>query len=84
MASSLGFGAERFPRWVDGLGLLAGPGLLAISVSTWIDASDEVARAAGLLAAIAYCLWAIGLGWVSWGTQNETHRFGSLSAERAV
>ena len=84
VASSLGFGAERFPRWVDGLGLLAGAGLLAISVSTWMDASDDVTRAAGLVAAIAYCLWAIGLGWVSWGTQHVTHRFGSLSAERAV
>jgi hypothetical protein len=81
VASSLGFGAERFPRWVDGLGLLAGAGLLAISVSRWIDASGEVTSAVGLFAAIAYCLWAIGLGWVLWGTQHVTHRFRGLSVE---
>jgi hypothetical protein len=67
-ASGLGFGAERFPRWVDLLGLLTGAGLLAISVSTWIGASSDAVRAVGLFAAIAYCLWAIGLGWVFWGT----------------
>ncbi len=84
VASSSGFAAEGFPRWVDGLGLLAGAGLLAISVSTWIDASDEVTTAAGLFAAIAYCLWAVGLGWVLWGTQNVTHQFRGLSTERAA
>src|SRR5258708_30097804 len=59
VASGLGFGAERFPRWVDLLGLLAGAGLLALSVSTWICASSDVIRAAGLFAAVVYCLWAI-------------------------
>ena len=84
VASGLGFGAERFPRWVDGLGLLAGAGLLSISGSTWIHASDELTRAAGLFAAIAYCLWAIGLGWMLWGTPHVTHQFRGLSTERAV
>jgi hypothetical protein len=74
VASGLGFGAERFPRWVDLLGLLAGAGLLAISASTWIGASNDAIRAVGLFAAVAYCLWAIGLGWVFWGTRGATDR----------
>jgi hypothetical protein len=84
VASGLGFGAERFPRWVDALGMLAGAGLLAISVSTWTDAFDTVTRAAGQLAAIAYVLWAIGLGWVLWGAQEVTHRFRGASTARAA
>ena len=84
VACGLGFGAERFPRWVDGLGLLAGAGLLAISVSTWTGASGDVIRAAGLFAAVAYCLWAVGLGWVYWGTQDVTHRFRGLAFGRAA
>ena len=66
VASGLGFGAERFPRLVDLLGLLAGAGLVAISVSTWIGTSSDVVRAVGLFASVAYCLWTIGLGWVFW------------------
>jgi hypothetical protein len=84
VASGLGFGGERFPRWVDLLGLLAGAGLLAISVSTWIGASTDAVRAVGLVAAVAYCLWAIGLGWVFWGTQDVTHRFRGLAIGRAA
>jgi hypothetical protein len=83
VASGLGFGAERFPRWVDALGLLAGAGLLAISVSTLVD-SSQLVRAAGQFAAIAYVLWAIGLGWVLWGTQHVSHRFRGLAAEHAA
>jgi hypothetical protein len=82
VASALGFGAERFPAWVDGLGVLAGVGLLAISISTWVDASDGVTQAAGLFAGGAYVLWAIGLSWVLWGAQDVTHRFRGLSVER--
>jgi hypothetical protein len=81
VASSLGFGADRFPRWVDGLGLFTGAGFLAITLSTWIGAS-EVTRAAGLLAAAAYCLWAIGLGLVLWGTQDVTHQFRGVSLDK--
>lgn len=84
VASGLGFGAERFPRWLDGLGLLAGAGLLAISISTWIDASDDITRAAGLFAAVAYVLWGLGQGWVVWGAQDVTHRFRGLSTQRAA
>jgi hypothetical protein len=84
VASGLGLGAERFPAWVDGLGILAGVGLLAIGISTWIDASDDATRAVGLFAAVAYVLWGIGLGWVLWGAQDVTHRFRGLSAERPL
>ena len=69
---------------MDGLGVLAGVGLLAISISTWIDASADVTRVVGLFAAAAYFLWAIGLGSVFWGTQNVTHRFRGLLAEPAA
>jgi hypothetical protein len=84
VASGLGFGAERFPRWVDLLGLLAGAGLLALSVSTWIGASSDLIRAVGLFAAVAYCLWAVGIGWVYWGTQDVTHRFRGLATRREM
>jgi hypothetical protein len=77
-ASSLGFGAERIPRWVDGLGILTGIGLLAITLSTWIGAS-ELTKAAGLFAAAAYILWAIGLGLVLWRSQNVSDQFRGLS-----
>lgn len=84
VASGLGFGAERFPRWVDGLGLLAGAGLLAIGLSAWIDSSGVTAITTGIFAAIVYILWAVGLGWVTWGAQDVTHRFRGLSVERAA
>ena len=84
VASGLGFGAERFPRWVDGLGLVAGTGLLAITLSTWIDSSGATARTAGIVAAVAYILWAAGYGWVMWGAQDVTHRFRGLAAQRAA
>jgi hypothetical protein len=84
VASGLGFGAERFPRWVDLVGLLAGAGLLAISVSTWIGASNDAVRAVGLFGAVAYCTWAIGLGWVFWGQQDVTQTMPGLATEPAV
>jgi hypothetical protein len=84
VASALGFGAERFPRWLDSVGLLAGVGLFAISISTWTDASDDATRAAGLVAAIAYIVWTSGLGWVLWGAQDVTHRFRGLSTRSAA
>ena len=84
VASILGFGGEGFPRLVDLLGVLAGAGLLAISISTWTYASADVTRAAGLYAAVTYILWAIGLGWVFWGTQHVTHRFRGRATERAA
>jgi hypothetical protein len=84
VASLLGYGAERFPRWVDALGVLAGVGLIAISTTTWVGASSVAFRAAGLLAAVAYCLWAVGFGWVLWGAQDVTHRFRGLAVGRAA
>jgi len=84
VASGLGFGAEGFPRWVDALGMLAGVGLLSISVSTLSVSSGDLVRAAGQFAAIAYVLWAIGLGWVLWGTQHVSHRFRGLASGHAV
>jgi len=83
VTSGLGLGAERFPRWVDGLGLLAGAGLLAISLSTWIDSSAGTAETAGIAAAIFYILWAVGFGWVMWGAQDVTHRFRGLAVQRS-
>jgi len=83
VASGLGFGSEKFSRWVDGLGMLAGAGLLAISISTWVGASGDATRAAGLFAAIAYCLWAAGFGLILWGTQHVTHRFRGLAIQGA-
>jgi hypothetical protein len=38
----------------------------------------------GLFAAVAYCLWAVGLGLVYWGTQDVTHRFRGLAIGRAA
>jgi hypothetical protein len=84
VASSLGFGEEKFPRWVDVLGILAGAGLLVISVTTWVGASEDVIRGAGLFAAAVYCYWALGLGSIYWRTQHVTHRFRGLSPGRAV
>jgi hypothetical protein len=84
VASGLGFGAEGFPRWVDALGLLAGAGLLAISISTLSASSPDLVRAAGQFAAIAYVLWAIGLAWVLWGTQHVSHRFRGLASRHAM
>ena len=84
VASSLGFGAAGFPRWVDVLGMAAGVGLILLSLSTWIGASDQVTRAAGSFAAVAYVFWAIGLGWVLWGTQQVSDRFRGISMERAA
>jgi len=83
VAACLGLGCKEFPRWVDGLGVLAGLGLIAISVSTWIGASGEVTRAAGLVAAIAYIAWAVAFARMLWGTTEVTHRFmGRLDSVR--
>jgi hypothetical protein len=84
VASSLGFGAEGFPRWVDLFGILAGIGLILLSLSNWVDASDQMTRAAGSFSAVAYVFWAIGLGWVLWGTQQVSHRFRGIAAERVA
>ena len=69
VASGTGFGAERFPALVDVFGLLTGAGFLAISVTTLVGSSDLM-RTAGVVAAIAYCLWAAMLGWVAWSIER--------------
>jgi hypothetical protein len=80
VASALGFGAEPFPAFVDVLGVLAGAGLIAIWVAT--EASNPaMLRAAGVAAAIAYVLWAAGLGWVFWSMQRASHRFRGAAVE---
>jgi hypothetical protein len=84
VASSLGFGAERFPGWLDGLGILAGVGLLAVSISIWVDASADVTTGAGIFAVAAYALWGIGLAWVLWNAQDVTHRFRGLPVKPAL
>lgn len=65
VASALGFGGEGFPRVVDGLGILTGAGLLAISIGTWAVGADA-ARVAAVVTVPAYCLWAIGVGIIFW------------------
>jgi len=65
VASGLGYGGEGFPRVVDGLGILTGAGLLAISIGTWASGADAARVAAGVTVP-AYCLWAFGLGTVFW------------------
>jgi hypothetical protein len=84
VASSLGFGADQFPRWVDALGLLAGASMLGISLSAWSGASNDAVLVVGRVAPVAYCLWAVGLGWVFWGTQHVTHRFRGLAIKPAT
>lgn len=83
VASGSGFGAEGFPRWVDALGLLTAAGFIAISIGTWAGAPD-VMRAAGVVTAIAYVLWSIGLGWVLWVMEPGSHRFGGLAVQPAL
>jgi len=63
---------------------LAGVGLILLSLSNWIDASDQVTRAAGSFSAVAYVFWAVGLGWVLWRTQQVSHRFRGIAMERVA
>jgi len=65
VASATGFGESPFGRVVDVLGLLTGAGLGSISIATWWGA-DDLAKTIAAGAAVAYCLWATGLGWALW------------------
>src|SRR5438093_35711 len=65
VASATGFGESPFGRVVDVLGLLTGAGLGCISIATWWGAED-LAKTIAAGAAVAYCLWATGLGWALW------------------
>jgi hypothetical protein len=81
VASALGFGGVPFPALVDLLGVLAGAGLVAIGVATLLG-DAVLLREAGLAAAVAYVLWAGGLGWVFWRTQRQSQRFRGVATER--
>src|SRR5437773_7265144 len=65
VASATGFGESPFGRVVDVLGLLTGAGLGSISIATWWGA-DDLAKTIAAGAALAYCLWTVGLGWALW------------------
>ncbi len=83
VASGFGFGAAPFSAMVDVLGLLTAVGLLAIAAATLAGAAD-LARAAGAAGAVAYCLWAAGLGWVFWGLQRQSPAFNGVVVERRL
>lgn len=83
VASALGFGAEPFPKFVDMLGVLAGVGLVAIAIATLAgDATTQ--SAAGVAGAVAYVLWAAGLGWVFWSMERASRRFRGMAVEPRV
>jgi hypothetical protein len=82
-ASALGFGADPFPAVLDLLGLLTGAGLIALSVAT-LAGDPSLMRAAGVAAAVAYILWAAGLGWVFWRMQRTSHQFRGVAIERRM
>jgi hypothetical protein len=65
VASATGFGEPPFGRVVDALGLLTGAGLVSISIATWSGAED-LSKTIATGAAIAYCLWSVGLAWALW------------------
>jgi hypothetical protein len=69
VASATGFGEAPFGRVVDALGLLTGAGLVAISIATWSGAAD-LSKTIAVGAAIAYCLWSLGLAWTLWRHQS--------------
>jgi hypothetical protein len=80
VASLLGFGAPPFPPVVDFLGVLAGAGFIAIGGATAAE-DAAVLRVAGVAAAVAYVLWAAGLGWVFWSMQGAVGRFRGMAVE---
>ena len=69
VGSANGFGARPFGPIVDSLGVLTGMALLSIAITTWAD-MPELRSVAGLLAAAAYSVWVVGLGWVLWGLET--------------
>src|SRR5881392_377651 len=69
VASTTGFGEPPFGRVVDALGLVTGAGLVSISIATWSNA-DDLSKTIAAGAAIAYCLWSVGLAWALWRYQQ--------------
>jgi len=65
VASITGFGESPFGPVVDSLGLLTGAALVSTSIATWSGAED-LSKTIAAGAAVAYCLWSAGLGWVLW------------------
>lgn len=80
VASLLGFGASPFPPLVDFLGVLAGAGLIAIGGATAAE-DAAVLRVVGVAAAVAYILYAAGLGWVFWSMQGALRSFRGMAVE---
>jgi hypothetical protein len=68
VASATGFGEPPFGGVVDALGLLTGAGLVSISIATW-SGREDLSKTIAAEAAIAYCLWSVGLAWALWRYQ---------------
>lgn len=85
VASGTGFGEPPFGQVVDALGLLIGAGLVSISIATWSGAQD-LSKTIAAGAAIAYCLWSVGLAWTLWRYQppRETRRGMASTAEAPI
>jgi len=83
VASSLGFGAHPFPAFVDVLGLLTGAGFIALAAAT-IAGGAALPKAAGVVAGVAYVLWAAGLGWVFWSMPSTLRAFRGMAVERRL
>ena len=83
VASGTGFGAERFPIPVDVLGLITGAALLATSVAMWAGSVDLM-RSALVVAGIAYCRWAAGLGWVASSVERPHRLVPALTTQRVT
>jgi hypothetical protein len=81
VASGVGFGTPPFPALFDLLGLLTGAGFIAISIATWAGNAD-VLRAAGVASAVAYIMWAAGIGWVFYGIERSYQRTRSVAPAR--
>jgi hypothetical protein len=81
VASGAGFGAPPFPALFDLLGLLTGATFIAISLATWAGNADLL-RAAGAASAVAYVMWAAGVGWVFYGIERSYQRTRSVATAR--
>ena len=81
VASGVGFGAPPFPALFDLLGLLTGATFIAISLATWAGNADLL-RAAGAASAVAYVMWAFGVGWVFYGIKRSYQRTRSVATAR--
>src|SRR5438067_11197831 len=85
VASATGFSEPPFGRVVDALGLPTGAGLVLISIATWSGAED-LSKTIVAGAAVAYCLWSVGLAWALWRYQQpiEARRRIASTAEAPI